>query len=72
VRLAPFGEDFYVLRAKAENADLLGARLVAIDGHPIEELRAAARTLSGGRKLGATATPATSSRARNSCMPSVQ
>ncbi len=48
VRLAPFGEDFYVLRASAANADLLGARLVAIDGHPIAQVRTAARSLAGG------------------------
>jgi hypothetical protein len=48
VRLAPFGEDFYVLRAKTAHAGLLGARLVAINNHPIAELRAAARTLVGG------------------------
>jgi hypothetical protein len=48
VRLSPFGSDFYVLRAVAEHADLLGGRLVAIDGVPIERLRDSARTLSGG------------------------
>ncbi len=48
VRFDPFGEDFYVLRATPANADLLGARLVAIDGHPIAQVRAAARSLAGG------------------------
>ncbi|MGD9814861.1 MAG: hypothetical protein AB7Q23_06655 [Hyphomonadaceae bacterium] len=48
VRLAPFGEDFYVLRASPANADLLGARLVAIDGRPVAQARAVARTLAGG------------------------
>jgi hypothetical protein len=48
VRFAPFGEDFYVLRASRTNADLLGARLVAIDGRPIAQVRAAARSLGGG------------------------
>jgi hypothetical protein len=48
VRFTPFGEDFYVLRANPANADLLGARLVAIDGRPIPQVRAAARTLAGG------------------------
>jgi hypothetical protein len=37
-----------VLRATMANADLLGARLVAIDGRPIAQVRAAARTLAGG------------------------
>lgn len=48
VRFAPFGEDFYVLRAAHEHADLLGARLVAIDGRPIAQVRAVGRTLAGG------------------------
>jgi hypothetical protein len=48
LRLVPFGEDFFVLRATAEHADLLGARLVAIDGRQIDALRAAGRALSGG------------------------
>ena len=48
VRFAPFGEDFYVLRANPANADLLGARLVAIDGHTMAQLRTAARSIAGG------------------------
>jgi hypothetical protein len=48
VRFAPFGEDFYVLRASPANADLLGARLIAIDGHPTAQVRATARSLAGG------------------------
>ena len=48
VRLAPFGSDFFVLRAVAEHADLLGGKLVAIDGIPVERLRDSARTLTGG------------------------
>jgi hypothetical protein len=48
IRLAVFGEDFHVLRATSANADLLGARLVAVDGHPIAQLRDSARTLVGG------------------------
>lgn len=48
IRFVPFGEDFYVLRAKQADADLLGARLVAIDARPIAELRAAARATQGG------------------------
>lgn len=48
VRLVPFGEDFHVLRVKAENEDLLGARLAAIDGVPMEKLRELGRSLSGG------------------------
>ncbi len=48
MRLVPFGEEFYVLRVKAENADLLGARLASIDGVPMGMLRAIYRSLSGG------------------------
>ena len=48
IRVVPFGEEFYVLRAKDANADLLGARLVSIDGHPIAAVREVARTLAGG------------------------
>ena len=48
IRLVPFGEDFYVLRARAPLADLLGGRLVAIDDRPVAELRAVSRTLIGG------------------------
>jgi len=47
-RLAPFGEDFYVLRASPRHADLLGALLVAIDGRSAAEVRNVARTLGGG------------------------
>ncbi|MGE3618652.1 MAG: hypothetical protein AB7L66_22465, partial [Gemmatimonadales bacterium] len=35
VRLAPFGTDVFVLRTDTANADLLGARLTAIDHHPV-------------------------------------
>ena len=48
VRLEPFGESFHVLRARGEHSDLLGARLVAIAGRPVDEVRDAARTLFGG------------------------
>lgn len=48
IRLVPFGEAFHVLWTRPEHAALLGGRLVAIDGHPIEDLREAARSLSGG------------------------
>jgi len=48
IRLTPFGSEFHVLRAERASADLNGARLVAIDGHPVARLRDAARTLAGG------------------------
>lgn len=47
-RLAPFGNDFVVVRARTANAELLGARLVAIDDVPLARLREAAHTLTGG------------------------
>ena len=48
VRLTPFREDFYVLRTTTQHEDLLGAKLVAIDGVPVSELRDASRLLAGG------------------------
>ncbi|MBL8519816.1 MAG: hypothetical protein JNK75_04010 [Betaproteobacteria bacterium] len=48
LRLTPFGEDFFVLRVKAPNEDLLGARLVSIDGVPMSALRPLYRSLAGG------------------------
>jgi hypothetical protein len=48
VRLTAFGDEFRVVRATEANADLLGGRLLAVDGHTIAELRDSARTLAGG------------------------
>ncbi|HWA89179.1 MAG TPA: hypothetical protein VG889_04040 [Rhizomicrobium sp.] len=48
IRLAAFADGLHVMRAKPENADLLGARLVAIDGHPLGEVLARLDTLRGG------------------------
>ena len=48
LRLVPFGEEFHVLRAREADADLLGARLLAVDGRPAAELRDAGRALHGG------------------------
>ena len=39
LRLAPFIGDFFVLRARGANANLLGARLIAIDEQPSAKLR---------------------------------
>jgi hypothetical protein len=36
VRVAVFSDGLYIMRATENNADLLGARVVAIDGQPIE------------------------------------
>jgi hypothetical protein len=43
-----FGEDFFVVRAIPDHADLLGGRLVAIDGVDVKTLLETARTLRGG------------------------
>src|SRR5688572_17586460 len=48
VRLMAFGDEFRVIRATEANADLLGARLVSVDGHAVSTLRDTARTLAGG------------------------
>jgi hypothetical protein len=48
IRLAPFGEEFFVVRFRTEHADLAGARLAGIDGRSVDELRRLARTLTGG------------------------
>ena len=48
IRLVPFGDQFYVVRAATRYADVVGGRLVAIDGHSISQLRDSARTLTGG------------------------
>ena len=48
VRLVPFGDQFYVLRADTAHADLLGARLVAIDGKPLRDVRTTGHLLWGG------------------------
>lgn len=48
IRLVPFGEDFYVVRAVEAHADLLGARLIAIDDTPVATIRSAAHSLLGG------------------------
>jgi hypothetical protein len=48
VRFVPFGDQFYVLRTDTAHADLLGARLLSIDGRPMREVRGVAHTLWGG------------------------
>lgn len=44
----PFGEEFYVIRVKPEHERLLGARLAAVDGKAVVDMRAVLRTFSGG------------------------
>lgn len=50
IRVTPFADGHYVLRAKPEYADLLGARVVAIEGRPIAEVIAALEDLRGGTR----------------------
>jgi hypothetical protein len=48
VEILLFGDAFYVIGGAPELEDLFGGRLVAIDGHPIQAVRAAAHSLIGG------------------------
>ena len=66
VRMATFGDDFRVLRASAPNADLLGARLVSIDGRGVAELSTRRAHSWLGPRTGAIASPLCCSRVRSS------
>ena len=44
----PFGSEFHVTGIDAKHEELLGARLIAVDGKPIESIRATLRTFAGG------------------------
>jgi len=44
----PFGGDFNVVGVETGDSDLLGARLVAVEGRPIEGIVATLRTFAGG------------------------
>ena len=48
IRFVPMEDGFVVLRARHAHTDLLGARLLAIDGQALARLREVAHTLSGG------------------------
>lgn len=48
LRLVPFGREFHVVRTTPAHDALLGATLEAIDGHPLEALRAHGHSLQGG------------------------
>jgi hypothetical protein len=48
LRVSAFADGLYVLRAKAPFADLLGARVEAIDGKPTEEVLTKLDALRGG------------------------
>jgi hypothetical protein len=48
LRFYPFGADFHVVSAPAADADLLGARLVAVDGKPMRRVLPIVRSFTGG------------------------
>jgi hypothetical protein len=48
IRLSAFSDGIRVMRAKAENSDLLGAEVVAIDGRPIDQVLDALKNIRGG------------------------
>jgi len=48
VRVAGFSDGIYVMHATKPYADLLGGRLIAVDGHPINEVMQRLEQLRGG------------------------
>jgi len=48
LRVAAFSDGIYVLHATKTYADLLGGKIVSIDGHPIDEVMARLEQLRGG------------------------
>ncbi len=48
VRVADFSDGIYVLHATKTYADLLGGKVVSIDGHPIDDVMARLEQLRGG------------------------
>jgi hypothetical protein len=48
VRVAAFPDGIYVLHTTKEYADLLGGRIVSIDGHPVDEVMTRLEQLRGG------------------------
>ncbi|HVI57903.1 MAG TPA: hypothetical protein VM619_03380 [Luteimonas sp.] len=44
----PFGKDFNVVGVEENDSDLLGARLVAVEGRPVADILAILRTFAGG------------------------
>ncbi len=58
IRFAWFADGLYVVRAKADAADLVGAHIVAIDGRPVEDaLAAVAPFISGTAERARTQSP---------------
>jgi len=50
IRFSDFSDGLYVMRVKKENADLLGARILKVDGRPVEDVLTALEDLRGGTK----------------------
>lgn len=49
IRFTDLSDGLYVMRVRPENADLLGARIVKIDGQPVEDVLTKLETLRGGK-----------------------
>jgi hypothetical protein len=49
VQLRPFLSDFHVVAVREEDSDLLGARVVAVNGNAIDDIRDVLRSFSGGK-----------------------
>ena len=53
MRVAAFSDGIYVLHATKAYSDLLGGKIVSIDGHSIDEVMARLEQLRGGLRSGA-------------------
>jgi len=51
VRVAPFSDGLYIMRASDSNADLLGSRVTAIDGQSIDAVMTKLKQLRGGTPM---------------------
>lgn len=48
IRVTAFSDGIYVMRTEEKDSDLLGSRVIAIDGKPIQQVIATLKTLRGG------------------------
>lgn len=51
IRLGSFADGLFVVKARQDNAYLLGSKLVAVDGKPIDEVLASLRNFIGGNDV---------------------
>jgi hypothetical protein len=56
LQFLPIDGNFYVVATTADNADLLGARLISIDDTPFSSIRESVRSMHGDFPFGATLT----------------